>query len=120
MKAMPSATQPLGSFFEAVPSQRQPAAPAGLSASIWAPQPQPSDSAWSQAIDSINRVPENYASRLMRPEMRRASSHPTGINPEDVFGPVGFVEGIRKKDVGAIGDGRKKTPPDFDSIVWIL
>ena len=120
MNSAPSAAQQLGSLFETMPAQRQPAPAPGLSASIWAPQPQPSESAWSQAIDSINRgVPENYASRLMRPEMRRASSHPTGHYPEDVFGTGGLLGELRRKDVGAIGDGRKKTPPDFDPIVSV-
>jgi pumilio RNA-binding family len=117
MNTITPSNQQLGSLFEAVPRQRQPAPAAGLSASIWAPQPQPSDSAWSKAIESINKVPENYASRLLRPEMRRASSHPIESNPEDVFGPVGLVGDLRKKDVGAIGDGRKKTPPNFDPMV---
>lgn len=49
--------------------------------------------------------------------MRRASSNPAGRNGDDVFGPVGLPPAaLRKRDVGAIGDGRKKTPPDFDPI----
>ena len=50
--------------------------------------------------------------------MRRASSHPAGRFGEDVFGPVGPVASHRK-DVGAIGDGRKRTSPDFQTVVSI-
>ncbi|GJE97809.1 ARM repeat-containing protein [Phanerochaete sordida] len=114
MNVPSSATQSFGTLFD--PStRRQQAPPPGLSASIWAPQPQPSETTWSRAIDSISRLPEGYGGSLVRPDMHRTSSHPAGRNSEDVFGPVGLPPGVfRKKDVGAIGDGRKKTPPDFD------
>ncbi|EKM61776.1 uncharacterized protein PHACADRAFT_169213 [Phanerochaete carnosa HHB-10118-sp] len=116
MNASPSAPGSFGPLFESTTS-RQHAPPPGLSASIWAPQPQPSESAWSRAIDSISRAPESYGDNLLRPEMRRTSSHPAGRSGEDVFGPVGLPSGaLRRKGVGAIGDGRKKTPPDFDPI----
>ena len=112
-------SKPFVSLFDSVPGSRQPAGPT-LSASIWAPQPQPSDNAWSKAIDSISRVNEDLRiDTSFRPEMRRSVSHPTGNNAEDVFGPVGFV-GQRKKDVGAIGDGRKKISPDHEAIVSIV
>ncbi|KAJ3552594.1 hypothetical protein NM688_g4071 [Phlebia brevispora] len=101
-------------LFDTVPSRR----PAGatLSASIWAPQPQPSETTWSKAIDSINRVNDDFKIDVsFRPEMRRAVSHPAGRIGEDVFGPVGLVPN-RKKDIGAIGDGRKKASPDHETV----
>ncbi|KAI6154223.1 ARM repeat-containing protein [Pisolithus tinctorius] len=33
---------------------------------------------------------------------------------EDVFGPAGIVSPPRKKDIGAIGDGRKRKSPEFE------
>ncbi|PSR72050.1 hypothetical protein PHLCEN_2v12080 [Hermanssonia centrifuga] len=107
--------KPRAPLFETMAQSREPPATMGLSSSIWAPQPQPSDTAWSKAIDSINRANEYYVNDL-RPELRRAASHPTGRNGEDVFGPVGFLGNLRHKDVGAIGDGRKKSSPEFGSI----
>jgi pumilio RNA-binding family len=107
----PTASQPFVPLFE---TSRQPSAP-GLSASIWAPQPQPSDNTWSKAIQSISRVNEELP-RDLRPEYRRANSHPIRRNSEDVFGPV--IAGAQdKRAVGAIGDGRKQPTPDYDAMV---
>ncbi|KAG2751846.1 ARM repeat-containing protein [Suillus brevipes Sb2] len=82
-------------------------------ASIWAPQPQLLDSTWPKAIDSFSRDAER--------ELQRSGRVPNGRNffvpgngSEDVFGPVGLVGMPRKRDIGAIGDGRKKQSPDFD------
>ncbi|KAG2342064.1 ARM repeat-containing protein [Suillus weaverae] len=82
-------------------------------ASIWAPQPQLLDSTWPKAIDSFSRDAER--------ELQRSGRVPNGQNffvpgngGEDVFGPVGLVGMPRKRDIGAIGDGRKKQSPDFD------
>ncbi|KAG1879622.1 armadillo-type protein [Suillus tomentosus] len=82
-------------------------------ASIWAPQPQLLDSMWPKAIDSFSRDAEK--------ELQRSGCVPNGRNffvsgngSEDVFGPVGLVGMPRKRDIGAIGDGRKKQSPDFD------
>lgn len=90
-----------------------PAQSRGTSSSIWAPQPQPSETAWSKAIDSFTRVNPNGIST--RPDARRASSFPSVHGNEDVFGPVG-LNGHLRKNVGAIGDGRKKGSPTFDEI----
>ncbi|KAH9950976.1 ARM repeat-containing protein [Amylocystis lapponica] len=81
-----------------------------LPSSIWAPQPQPSDTAWSRAIDSFSQVNSNGPC----PDVRHTTSFPAKSNGEDVFGPVGFIGHLRRKDVGAIGDGRKKTSPNYD------
>ncbi|KAG2107002.1 armadillo-type protein [Suillus discolor] len=82
-------------------------------ASIWAPQPQLLDSTWPKTIDSFSRDAEK--------ELQRSACVPNGRNffvsgngSEDVFGPVGLVGMPRKRDIGAIGDGRKKQSPDFD------
>jgi pumilio RNA-binding family len=79
-------------------------------ASIWAPQPQQFDSTWPNAIDTFSRDAEKAAFRPQRGFR--------GFNPmfgsEDVFGPVGLVGPPRKRDIGAIGDGRKRQSPELD------
>lgn len=79
-------------------------------ASIWAPQPQQLDSTWPNAIDTFSRDAEKAAFGPQR-GLR-------GFNPmfgsEDVFGPVGLVGPPRKRDIGAIGDGRKRQSPELD------
>lgn len=82
--------------------RRQPQPVLGTAASIWAPQPQPSDMTWPRTLDTFSRVAE-------REVERQARSQPL-VRREDVFGP----EPSRSKDVGAIGDGRKKISPGFD------
>ncbi|KAI0937445.1 hypothetical protein AcV5_005352 [Taiwanofungus camphoratus] len=107
----PASSQSFVPFFDALPPQRN------ISSSIWAPQPQPSDMAWSKAIDSFTRVNNNSNHNFaVRPDARRATSFPVGNNGEDVFGPVGPNGHLRKRDVGAIGDGRKKGSPTSDEI----
>ncbi|KDQ62957.1 hypothetical protein JAAARDRAFT_188590 [Jaapia argillacea MUCL 33604] len=80
---------------------------------IWAPQPQPSDSTWPSAINSFSRV-ANDDPRFRRNVGSRKS--PTALHgDQDVFGPVGFAPRERNRDVGAIGDGRKSSnSPEFD------
>ncbi|TFK90063.1 ARM repeat-containing protein [Polyporus arcularius HHB13444] len=94
-------------LFDSLPSSRSSAA------SIWAPQPQPSDTAWMKAIDSFSRSSFGGAPAPigMRPPAHRSSSYPQ--NHEDIFGPVGF-DVQRRRDVGAIGDGRKRLSPTYD------
>jgi hypothetical protein len=71
------------------------------------------DSTWPKAIDSFSREAER--------DMQRSGRVPNGRNffagSEDVFGPVGLVGMPHKRDIGAIGDGRKKQSPDFDDSV---
>ncbi|KAI0275294.1 armadillo-type protein [Gloeopeniophorella convolvens] len=83
----------------------------GLSSSIWAPQPHPNEASWQQAITSFSQSANDDKVRG-RPDDRRAPPFATRDRVEDVFGPVGFLHSESKKDVGAIGDGRKKTSPD--------
>ncbi|KAI0095171.1 armadillo-type protein [Irpex rosettiformis] len=102
------------SFVPLFESGRRP--PPGLSSSIWAPQPQPSDTTWSKAIESISRVHEDHLKEPARPEFRRALSNPTNRNCEDLFDAVGLVStgSQDKRAIGAIGDGRKRSTPDYD------
>ena len=83
--------------------------------SIWAPQPQPPDATWPKAFDSFSRV---IAERKAPAELYRPTPFP--ITREDVFGPIGFQDDARKKDVGAIGEGRKQNSPECDDTVRIL
>ncbi|KAH9854293.1 ARM repeat-containing protein [Lenzites betulinus] len=99
-----SSSQAFVPLFDPLPSSRSSAA------SIWAPQPQPSDVAWSKAIDSFTRVNLGGIPGVMHSDPRRPSSYNTS---EDVFGPVGF-DGQRRQAVGAIGDGRRKPSPTYD------
>lgn len=79
-------------------------------ASIWAPQPRQLDVTWPNAMDAFPRDPENPAFRLHR---GLRSFNPI-FSSEDVFGPVGLVGPPRKRDIGAIGDGRKRQSPELD------
>ena len=82
--------------------------------SIWAPQPQPSEATWPKAFDSFSRVIETQNS----PEIYRPTSFP--ITREDVFGPVGFQDNSRRREIGAIGEGRKQASPEFENTVRIF
>src|SRR5712671_5404566 len=84
-----------------------------LSSSIWAPQPHPTEASWQQAITSFSQSAEEEKVRT-KPDDRRGPPFQIGApnKDEDVFGPIDFFRVDHKKDVGAIGDGRKKTSPD--------
>lgn len=102
-------SQPFPSFHvdPNIPPSRQ------LNASIWAPQPERSDTTWPMAIDAFSRViPKRDPENDNRPDFYRATSFP--VTREDVFGPVGLQDGFAHKNVvGAIGDGRRNKS-DFD------
>ncbi|KAK7460854.1 meiotic PUF protein 1 [Stygiomarasmius scandens] len=91
----------------------------GTASSIWAPQPQPSETTWPRTLDSFSRVTErDPPAPAARPELQRHLSMSSLVAREDVFGPVSAVNDTRvpSKEVGAIGDGRKRVTPDsFDS-----
>ncbi|KAK2462882.1 hypothetical protein APHAL10511_005080 [Amanita phalloides] len=110
---MPSSesAQYLSLYENSPPRPRQ---PPGISASIWAPQPQPSDSTWPKTLDSFSRVVDRDAEVFQYQEFRNPNSVPL-ISREDIFGPSGNLNNARLKDIGAIGDGRKKNSPDFDN-----
>ncbi|KAI0308339.1 ARM repeat-containing protein [Multifurca ochricompacta] len=82
-----------------------------LSSSIWAPQPHPTEASWQQAITSFSQNAEEDKARV-RPDDRRGPTFGESARDEDVFGPIDFLRVDHKKDVGAIGDGRKKASPD--------
>ena len=82
----------------------------GLSTSIWAPQPHPTEASWQKAITSFSQSAEDK-SRL-RPDDRRGPTFVAPDRNEDVFSPIDFLCADSKKDVGAIGDGRKRASPD--------
>ncbi|KAI0248380.1 armadillo-type protein [Lactifluus subvellereus] len=83
----------------------------GLSSSIWAPQPHPTEASWQQAITSFSQSAEEEKVTV-KPDNRRGPPPRAPVRDEDVFGPIDFLRADHKKDVGAIGDGRKKTSPD--------
>ncbi|KAH8990207.1 ARM repeat-containing protein [Lactarius hatsudake] len=64
-----------------------------LSSSIWAPQPHPTEASWQKAITSFSQSAEDKP--RTRPDDKRD-----------------FLCADNKKDVGAIGDGRKRASPD--------
>ena len=99
MHAASDNPQPLSIYDPSPPRSRQ---PLGIAASIWAPQPQPSDTTWPKTLE-----------RELERHTRSEALHVPLVRREDVFGP----EPPRSKDVGAIGDGRKKNSPGFDDNV---
>ncbi|KAF8657154.1 hypothetical protein AX16_002268 [Volvariella volvacea WC 439] len=103
------------SFLPPYESNPIPRRPVGISGSIWAPQPQPSDNSWPRTLDSFSRVAEKEVETKKANDTRNAVNLPT-ITREDVFGAVPPVQApvARIKDIGAIGDGRKKNSPEFD------
>lgn len=104
----------LSLFDSSPPRSRQPNA--GLSASIWAPQTQPLEHTWPRALDSFSRTVQGEG-----PDFQRSMSHQKLANlplitREDVFGALNATS-QSIKDIGAIGDGRKKiTPEDGDTV----
>lgn len=96
-------------LYEPTPVHRQPAT---LAASIWAPQPQPSETTWPKTLDSFSRVAEHHE-LVSTNTMYDANSAP--VRREDVFGPIPTQVKVPRDptSVGAIGDGRKKSPPEF-------
>lgn len=91
----------------------------GLSSSIWAPQPHPTEASWQKAITSFSQTAEDKS--VMRPDDRRGPTFTVPGRNEDVFGPIDFLGADNKKDVGAIGDGRKRASPDtVNNVNYIL
>jgi pumilio RNA-binding family len=57
----------------------------------------------------------------MRPDDKRGPTFAAPDRNEDVFGPIDFLCVDNKKDVGAIGDGRKRASPDnVNSISFVF
>jgi len=110
-------TKYLSLYDSSPPRSRQ--ASTGLGASIWAPQPQPSETAWPRALDSFSRAAERDSVDLhaLGGLQKSPSSLPL-ISREDVFGSLNTMS-YSSKDVGAIGDGRKKNSPEYEDTVRI-
>ncbi|KAF8164416.1 hypothetical protein BJ912DRAFT_1068330 [Pholiota molesta] len=81
----------------------------GLLGSIWAPQPQPSETTWPRTLDSFSRVAERESDPTSRQDGRAAALRQI-ISREDVFGSPQPTQAqqVSGREVGAIGDGRKK------------
>jgi hypothetical protein len=92
------------------PRSRQ---PSGLLGSIWAPQPQQSDDTWPRALDNFSRAAELQSDLCPFFEARNPTAQPI-VSREDVFGPTQKFT----REIGAIGDGRKKNSPDQDDKVF--
>jgi pumilio RNA-binding family len=110
----PSHPQPLFTHRDghSPPRPRHPLAP---TSSIWAPQPQPYGTTWPRAIDTFSNIAENrFHQQTMIGNAARTSP---AAGKEDVFGPVSCLNASRPKDVGAIGDGRKKSSPELEDSV---
>ena len=85
-------------------------------------QPHPTEVSWQKAITSFSQSAEDKS--RMRPDDKRGPAFTAQDRNEDVFGPIDFLCADNKKDVGAIGDGRKRASPDtvnnVNSIFCIL
>jgi hypothetical protein len=88
---------------------------AGLMASIWAPRPQHSETTWPKTLDSFSRVAEKGVHQV---DAKNIAFQQPLIAREDIFGPVRQgTQRFSTRDVGAIGDGRKKNSPDYEDSV---
>jgi pumilio RNA-binding family len=90
----------------------------GLLGSIWAPQPQPSETTWPRTLDSFSRVAERESDPTSRQDGRAAALRQI-VSREDVFGSPQPTQAqqVSGREVGAIGDGRKKNSPDYGDTV---
>lgn len=100
------------------PRSRQATGNAGLAASIWAPQPQPSESTWPRALDSFSRISDGDMINFNGLNGHQKPLNLPLISREDVFGSLSSMT-PSSKDIGAIGDGRKKNSPEYEDKVSI-
>lgn len=66
---------------------------------------------WPRTLDSFSRVAEKEKEQVDRPDIANHGLQ-SFISREDVFG-LPQPSQVVSKEVGAIGDGRKKNSPDF-------
>ncbi|KAF9011374.1 armadillo-type protein [Cyathus striatus] len=93
----PGHSKPFLPLYDTIPATQSRDAP-GLSASIWAPQPQKlKPSSWPEPLDTPHQLAGN-------------ANFPF-ISREDLFPPEPAA--TRPKEIGAIGDGRKKALSDL-------
>jgi len=86
----------------------------GLAGSIWAPQPQPSDTTWPKTLDTFSKAAELQSDLYPLFEARNPTAQPI-VSREDVFGPLQKTT----REIGAIGDGRKKNSPEYGDTVCV-
>lgn len=104
----------LSLFDSSPPRSRQPGP--GLNASIWAPQAQPLEQAWPRALDSFSRTVQGEGTDFQRSMSHQKLANMPLITREDVFGSLDTTS-HSTKDIGAIGDGRKKyASEDSDTV----
>ncbi len=98
------------------PRARQPSV--GLMGSIWAPQPQLLDTTWPKTLDSFSIISDKEGPHSATSDVRNVSLQQPVITGEGAFGPTPQST-LRApiRDVGAIGDGRKKNTPDHGDSV---
>ena len=103
------------------PNQPRSRQPSGLLGSIWAPQPQPSETTWPRTLDSFSRVAERETDQNVLQDARNATLQYI-INREDVFGPPQPPQTQKPsaREIGAIGDGRKKNSPEYGDSVSLF
>ncbi|KAL4068844.1 armadillo-type protein [Scleroderma yunnanense] len=86
-------------------------------ASIWAPKQQETETTWPPLLDghALKGEKSHLAANLQKIGLEPFNPVTLGSGSgEDVFGPLGSVGSFHKKEVGAIGDGRKRQSPPFD------
>jgi len=86
--------------------------------SIWAPKQQETEPAWPPILDG-HAYKDEKSPTAANSQQNRLATLRSG-HSEDVFGLVGIVSSPSKKDIGAIGDGRKRQSPKFDDSVRLL
>jgi len=96
---------------------RQPSV--GLMGSIWAPQPQLSDITWPKRLDCFSRVVSEKDGAHPAPDPR-VFTRQQPVIAKDFFGASPQAHKVSVRDVGAIGDGRKKNSPDYDDSVCVF
>ncbi|KAI0035163.1 armadillo-type protein [Vararia minispora EC-137] len=109
-------------------SQDPPPPSRSLAASIWAPQPQASrvEPSWPQNSQTLASTDDQRTRQVTArvPDIQRVPSllqqqqqPPTTTRNDDFFGPQGMLPmQLQKRDIGAIGDGRRRSGPDDDAM----
>lgn len=96
---------------------RQPSV--GLMGSIWAPQPKPSDMTWPRTLDCFSRVASEKDGVHLASDARVFTLQQPLI-AKDFFAANPQAHKVPIREVGAIGDGRKKNTPDYGDSVSVL
>lgn len=103
------------------PTQPRSRQHSGLLGSIWAPQPQPSETTWPRTLDSFSRVAERETEQNILQDTRNSTLQYI-ISREDVFGSPQPPQTQKPsaREIGAIGDGRKKNSPEYGDSVSLF